>query len=880
MLNRADSLIASGDTTGALNAIRSFVRAGSPQDRQADTATAATVDALAKLVVRAGDLDLAEQLYRHGLAQQSSVDDQSTLARARLQNGLGQVLSDLGHFNEAGGLLDSALAARRAVLGERHPDFAATVSATGSLEFNRGDLTQALARYQQALEILQHPGATDLPDVGMVWANMGNVLSALAQHDSAKTAYLRALGIFAAGRPHFDEQFAATSLNLAALYADDERYDDALRCYNQALAVVNETLGSRHPRAAIILSGIATVEFGQGNWKDAEEKFRQALAIYRERGIVSAAVADCEFDLGNLCCRQAQYDSAEVHAQRARALYEETLGAEHPDLTHAHGLLAQIYSARQKWTEARREDEISFHLSRNQFLTHYSSLSEADALRFSEAFREQTSYYLTTLLTSGDMRPDTCRELATILLTSKGLVQDGALARQSLLRRYADDRTKLEMDSLHALRIQTEHLTAHLGLSHATESLRHELISLTAQRERLEKDLAARSPVHREYVDVPVDSVYAAMHRLPPGTFVLDYFVFDLFDREDNSEPHYLVAVFCDTGFVACADLGPANVIERRIRQYRTYLENPRAATAKQIQTVSRSLYQTVWSPIDSYLRDAHMVFLCPDGELNLVSFAGLSVDETSFLIERFPIHYLSTPRDLTRQAHAMPGGRGMILLGDPDYAGALPALPHAGDEVRTVAAAWSSAFAEPLTLLTGSEASERAFRRSFSGARVIYFAAHSAEAVEPHKASQAPEDLLPNGILLSEFRSLSADLPPDSDGLLAAEEILALDLSGTELVVLSTCESGGGRLVRGEGVYGLRRAFQMAGAQTVISTLWPVDDRSTAELMKHGLFNPAASYPEIMQSVCLARIQELRASGEIPNPFLWAAFISAGNWK
>jgi CHAT domain-containing protein len=71
-----------------------------------------------------------------------------------------------------------------------------------------------------------------------------------------------------------------------------------------------------------------------------------------------------------------------------------------------------------------------------------------------------------------------------------------------------------------------------------------------------------------------------------------------------------------------------------------------------------------------------------------------------------------------------------------------------------------------------------------------------------------------------------------------------------------------------------------MAGVETVISTLWPVDDHSTAELMKHGLFDSTATYPETLQKVCLARIRELRLSGASANPFLWAAFVSAGNWR
>jgi CHAT domain-containing protein len=104
--------------------------------------------------------------------------------------------------------------------------------------------------------------------------------------------------------------------------------------------------------------------------------------------------------------------------------------------------------------------------------------------------------------------------------------------------------------------------------------------------------------------------------------------------------------------------------------------------------------------------------------------------------------------------------------------------------------------------------------------------------------------------------------------------------LDGTELVVLSACETGLGEVKEGEGVYGLRRAFQMAGARTVISALWPVSDKVTAEMMGRLYDRGPETLPERMRKIQLEKIQDLRARGEADHPFTWGAFIALGDWR
>jgi CHAT domain-containing protein len=189
--------------------------------------------------------------------------------------------------------------------------------------------------------------------------------------------------------------------------------------------------------------------------------------------------------------------------------------------------------------------------------------------------------------------------------------------------------------------------------------------------------------------------------------------------------------------------------------------------------------------------------------------------------------------------------------------------------------------------MFTGPGASEEAVKRHAGGCRVLHLATHGfylegtcgkAAMATPRQANLARENpLLLSGLLLAganrdaeEARRLRVD-----DGVLTALEVAGLNLAGTQLVVLSACESAAGDVKAGEGVYGLRRAFALAGAGTVVSALWPVSDWSTIPLVMSLYQESKASIPERMQKAALDKLADLRRRGEVDHPYLWAAFVA-----
>jgi CHAT domain-containing protein len=203
------------------------------------------------------------------------------------------------------------------------------------------------------------------------------------------------------------------------------------------------------------------------------------------------------------------------------------------------------------------------------------------------------------------------------------------------------------------------------------------------------------------------------------------------------------------------------------------------------------------------------------------------------------------------------------------------------------------------VTCLTGAAASEAAFKQQAPGKRVLHFATHAFFLNGPLDAAGSHE----RGFVLTDMSSEHPDTGEPSalgglalaganrphalddnaeDGILTAEEIASVDLQGVEMAVLSGCDTGVGEIQIGEGVFGLRRAFQVAGVRTVIMSLWPVQDEVARSWMKSLYEARWAEGMSTIAAVRYANLRALRASRALrgtAHPYYWASFVAVGDW-
>ena len=431
--------------------------------------------------------------------------------------------------------------------------------------------------------------------------------------------------------------------------------------------------------------------------------------------------------------------------------------------------------------------------------------------------------------------------------------------------------------------------------------------ALETREQQLEASLSQQSREYRaQALAVTIDAVQAA---LPADAVLVEFISYRPFDplaikRDARFGPaRYVAFVLGRTGAPVSLDIGDAATIDALVDRLRRALRNPKD---RDVTGIAREVDAKVMAPVRGRLSNHTKVFLAPDAALNLVPFAALVDEQQRYLVNRFTFSYLTSGRDLLQLLVTSPARDASLVVANPQFDRPGETGAAAGGEARGAdlsrarflplpGTAGEAAAIGPLlpgsTVLTGSQATEHAIK-AVHGPRVLHVATHgffldsaTQAAVKDGRLlvmdaapSATPSVALENPLLRSGLAFAGAnkrDGGDGEDGILTALEATALDLWGTRLAVLSACETGVGEARRGDGVYGLRRALVMAGAESQLMTLWQVSDMATRDLMTayyRGL-QRGAGRAEGLRAVQL----EMQSTRERRHPYYWASFILSG---
>lgn len=881
-----------------------------------------------------GNFRIAEAYYLEAIEVfgEQSQDPRNYVARCK--NNLATCLKAQGRYREAEAILLDVLTAFRKAYGDKHPDNARILLNLGELYSTLGEFDKGEEHLRQAADLIKATLGIDHFLYGMVADSLAWLFKEEGNYMEAEKSALTALQIWRSLYGESSSQSANTLNSLGNIYRDQKIFDKAEEYLRQSLEVTGTVQGKTDPFYATILQNIALVNDDQGKFDAAETHYLNALNIYKDTGNdLTFGCALTTSNFGLLRFHQGRAAEAEQLYKQATETFNKTSGPQHPRAARTMRNLGDLKRAAKLPVDA--ESFYRTALDRQMKLVDAAALgqSERQQLAMASRFRE----YIDNYLSFAAENPASISPVYEYALRWKGAVfmrqrAQRALAARPDLAPLAD-----------ALRQTTQELS-HLALANPEpnklEARRLRIAELTTQQEDLQRKLAMQSQAFREASEpFQVQSLLAA---LPDGAMLVDYWEYDhsefpLLGHAGLPKIERRIAAFVLSKDqpIRLVAIGPAKPVREAVEVWR---KDFGAGVAS--MKAGGNLRKQIWDPIEKLLHDAQYVLISPDGVMGSVPFGALPGKEPdTYLLQDWPISVVPVPQAipiLLQEQRQYPRGN-LLLLGNINYDAlrAPDATQTAAIDFGTRSAArfgGGATFAKiedtkieiealetrykknwgdkGITVLEELAADEAAFRKFAPEHRYVHVATHGFFAPPELRSALGPQDSRGsgggNGVqasgyspgLLSGIALAGANHPTfdGDDGILTAEEAETLDLTKVDLVVLSACETGLGEVAGGEGVLGLQRAFQVAGARTVVASMWKVDDEETRKFMTRFYENMWG--PERMKMLKAFREAQLWMMKEGPRtrdirlgdpkaiehksalPFYWGAFVLSGDWR
>jgi CHAT domain-containing protein/tetratricopeptide (TPR) repeat protein len=822
-------------------------------------------NSLALIARSRGDYVEARRLWERALEVGESAFGEEHPTVAGVLNNLATLRKLMGDYPAAQALLERSLAIRERVRGPDHPEVAQALVNLATVQMMTRQYAQARASAERAVAIREKAFGPDTAQVGLSLATLGEVLGQAGDLDGARVAYERAVASLDQPGAAGGQDLATALLGLAAVRHQDGELGEAAGLYERALMLEEQNLDPTHPLVGEVLVRLGLLTAQRG---DFETAMRMALR----------AETNARDHLQLTCRYLSEREGVAYAVTRAKGLdLALSLVAARPEASD----VAQVFTALMRSRTLVLDEAIA----RNQRLNHPVDPA---------------------LATLHDDVTAAANELVIQLVRGPG--KEGPEQYKSGL---AAARERVER----AERAVAEHTVGAMPADAATTWLqvRDALPASSA--------LVAFARYKQEPVTGPVGSAA-----------VPSYLAFVLTSL--NAGP-------------VVVPLGPAAEIEGLVKEWETLVARGYAREARQAveaeascRVAGQKARRAIWDPIATRIGRAETVFVVPEGALHLVHLDALPREEGGYLIESRPaIHQLTAEKDLLFAPREGAGGEGLLAMGGAAFdrraaerrAGAEPPtqvrsltdrpvcpefqtvhfapLPNTDAEAKEVGRLFRRAEASRVAgtmavVLRGSQATEASFRKLAPGKRILHLATHgfflgehcrpaepasrgigglvsTTEMTPAPRTMDSPLRLA--GLALAGANQRATASATGDDGILTAEEIGLLDLGGVEWAVLSACDSGTGTVAIGEGVLGLRRAFLIAGARSVIMSLWAVDDAAGREWMGalyEARLGRGLSTADSVREASLEMLQQRRARGLTTHPFYWAAFVAAGDWR
>jgi CHAT domain-containing protein len=824
------------------------------------------------------------------IASKSSVAIGDELSTAKE---LSSLYIQLGKYSQTDKMLDNLIAEYEELFGKNSLRLIEPLVDKGRILLAKGDYTQADATARRANELAIKIYGEMSTKTAPTQKLLGDINYTLGDYDKAETNLTKAVASQEKqfGRNHIEVAKSLSQLALIKFHkGDDKKAVEALMV--EARDMMANILGKENPQYAEILKDVAVLYISQGRYDIAFNSLTVAENIWRVKAGSKNNInlASIYTLTGDVYYQIKNFKRAEEFYNKSKDLYEKFFSVNHPEYVKVLSKLSKVYYMMKDFKTSKRLIEQAL-ANYEQFIKQYfPALSEREKAKYWNTIKGDFEFYNTLAFSNlEEFRKNTGQDLMgrvyNAQLMTKALLLSSSIKIRERILNSTDEQLKNQYNKWVQ---KKEVLTLALSMSPA-QLAENEVdpAALTQEVEQLERDLSQKSELFGQNFETRRIVFEDVQKALKPNEVAIEMVRYRYFDHNFTDSVIYAALyITSQLSKPKAIILKDGHNMETR---YFKYYRN--SITGKIPDRVS---YNVFWKPIIDEIGQASTIYLSADGVYNQINLEAIPTPDGRYVIDNANIVLVSNTKDIyLRKVRTRPESKENTasMFGNPTFYLTATAdnrtiapLPGTEKEVNQVQFILNQKGWTTSEYIEKSAAEEKI--KELNSPKIFHIATHGlyrpTEEVTLEKEIEGGEAILTQNPLMRTGLLLrgAGDLLEKTDynynmenGILTAYEAMSLNLDKTDLVVLSACETGLGDLEAGEGVYGLQRAFLVAGAKVLIMSMFKVDDDATQKLMLK-FYQKWLNTKNMRQSFIDAK-KELRL--EYPEPIYWGAFMMIG---
>ncbi len=816
-------------------------------------------------------LKLAEASFILALGILELNSYQSNLMYPRVMADMGMLYNSMGRYDLAVEFTNRGLVSRKELRGKNSVDYAASLNNLAVLNKNIGNFNEAEKGFIETLEINKKTSGSESMPYAITLNNRGVLYQNLGRYKEAEKDIKECLEVAAKNLNTKLGKYTRFRTNLGLLYQQQKKYEQAEKIFQSAINAISvNPLKSKktNPDYAHLLEIKASLYLEINKHEKAEALLKEALAVYEKKfGTSFSSYGLTKARLGALYRSQGRLTDAENNLTAAENTLSNAYGENHPHYVEVVTELALLNWQLGNTEKAAQLFQKSIAQSLKFVNEYFAPMSDIEKAAYWKTLRPRFEKYFAFTADVGSQNPHVVESALNYRLATKAMLLSSTTKVKHSILNSGD---KQLINTYSSWLDNKRQLALYYTMSKedlAAQNINTDSIAQTTNL--LEKELSQKSGIFNEAYESKIPQLKEIQAKLKGGEAAVE--IVQIGYSLKNTGIQYMALIIKPTQ-VEMVVLANGDQLESR---YFKYYKN--AIKLKREDSYS---YNQFWEPIAEKLNTISTIYLSADGVYNQISINSLKAANGKYVIDGLAILNVSSLRSLVENKERTSTSKTAVLVGNPTYGSSdIEPLPGTGKEIIAISSLLK-ARGYKNTMYQSTTATEKNIK-GVKSPKLLHIATHgffvADVKVGKNNVFSIPLNnvnenvLLRSGLMLANAGKLNK--ATGNNGILTAYEAMNLDLTNTDLVVLSACETGLGDIMAGEGVYGLQRSFEVAGAKAVIMSLWKVDDAATQLLMTNFYKNWVSTKDKHTSFVEAQK--SLKA--KYPEPYYWGAFVMQG---